>query len=65
MSKEIKLTPEQVRDLTQSHHDMSAVLTECDKAENCGIDCQALRDGVTVTMAQIDALMENYGPKRK
>lgn len=65
MIKDIKLTNEQIRDLNQSHQDLSHVLTECDKADNCGIDCQPLREAIAGTMQNIEALLATYGPKRK
>lgn len=58
----IKLPPEAVASLQQSQRELTDLLTEIDKAESCGIDCQLYRQTHSEAMERIDALLTNFGP---
>lgn len=60
--KGVKLTPEQINTLTEAEHTLSAVLTDLDKAEKCGTDCQEMRSIVQQAIAQSLAVKEHFRP---
>lgn len=61
----IRLTREQVQSLAEAEHQISVVMGEFDKAEQCGIDCQQLRGLVREKLQEIAAIKEHYGPRSK
>lgn len=58
--KGTKLTPEQVNTLTEAEHTLSAVLSDLDKAEKCGTDCEEMRTFVRNAIAQSVKIKEQF-----
>lgn len=57
----IKLPQSEVVKLQQSEHALSALLTEMDKAESCGIDCAELKAMAQELIERSQKLRANFG----
>lgn len=58
----IKLTEQEYADLLTNERNLSAILTEFDKAEQCGLECSQLR---AIAQQQLDLaqrLKKHYSP---
>lgn len=58
----IKLSRELYNKLIEDQRRLSDILAEMDKAEECGIDCQAFRDLHKQALEQNMALAAKYKP---
>lgn len=58
----IKLSPELYANLLDAERRLTSVLTEMDKAEECGIDCQTKREVHRRQMEAIQAIKKNFAP---
>lgn len=65
MADPYTLPVENYRKLLQAERDLHDALTELDKAEECGIDCQDLRQLRDAALERITAIKKNYAPKTK
>ena len=61
-SSRIVLPPEHVAGLHQSQRELTDLLPELDKAEECGIDCQLYRQSLQEALEQANNLLKNFGP---
>lgn len=62
MSK-VNLSPDDYRELLKSERELHDWLPELDKAEDCGIECQYLRDSAKAMLERIAKFKQHYGPK--
>lgn len=58
-----KLSKQQLADLATAERTLSAKLTDIDKLEQCGIDCQQLRSAVQGVMVDITNLRTHFGAR--
>lgn len=65
MADPYTLPVEQYRKLLQAERDLHDALTELGKAEDCGIECQDLRQLRDEALKRIEAIKKNYAPKTK
>jgi ribosome assembly protein YihI (activator of Der GTPase) len=49
--------------LLEAQRQLTDILPEIDKAEECGIDCQAYRSQHADALQQITNILKNFGPK--
>lgn len=60
--KPFSLPPETIAELQQNQRDLSGILNEFDKAEECGVDCQLMRQLHSQASDRIGKILNNYGP---
>lgn len=58
----VKLTTGQLNNLLQAEHALSTVLTDYDKAEQCGADCQEVRLLVQEAIQRSQQIRRHFGP---
>lgn len=64
----IVLPPEHIAEVQRSQRELTELLAEFDKAEECGADCQQLRAGALEALEQASNIIKHYGngiPKRR
>lgn len=63
MAKEFRFDKADYAELLQAERDLHDLLPEIDKAEECGIDCQARRADREAALERISAMKKNYKPR--
>ena len=58
----VTLTNEQYAKILEAERAIHDVLPDLDKLEECGVECQAYRDGLRQKQEQIEAIKRNFGP---
>lgn len=58
----ITLTPETYNALLKSERELTDIVSEIEKAEKCGIDCQSKREALRNQLAAIAAMKANFAP---
>jgi hypothetical protein len=61
----IQLTPAQVAAMKQAATNIALMLSEFDKAESCGINCQELRQAAADTQTRISTTLSMYDPSAR
>lgn len=61
-SNDIRLSPERYAELVEAERQLHEALAEMDKAEECGIDCSALRQKRQDAFDLAQAIKKNYKP---
>jgi len=56
------LTNEQYAKLLEAERVIHDVLPDLDKLEECGVECQAYREGLRQKQQQIEAIKQNFAP---
>jgi hypothetical protein len=67
-SSKIVLSPEDIAGVQQSQRELTDLLTELDRAEECGVDCQQFRAATKEALEQAGKIVMHYGsgvPKRR
>lgn len=59
----VTLRPETYQDLLTAERALHDYLPEFDKAEECGIECQYLRDATRDMLDRIEKFKKNYKPR--
>lgn len=58
----VKLSPESFNNLLQAERNLHDMLPEFDKAEECGIECQYLREGARDILERMAKMKQYYKP---
>jgi coproporphyrinogen III oxidase-like Fe-S oxidoreductase len=58
----VRLQPESYRELLQAERALHDYLPEFDKAEECGIECQYLREAAKEMLERIAKFKQHYKP---
>lgn len=60
--KQVKLSKESYSNLLQAERNLSAQLPTLDKLEECGVDCQAMRQLTQDKLEQIGNIKKHFAP---
>lgn len=60
---DVRLSREAYQELLNAERRLHDMLPEYDKAEECGIECQYLREGTADILARIAKMKTHYQPK--
>lgn len=63
MATGYQMTPESYSKLLATERNLTDLITEVDKAESCGIECQGYRNSIEAQLNQISLLKQTYAPK--
>jgi len=61
-SSRIILPSENIVEVQQAQRELTDLLSELDRAEECGVDCQAFRAAAQEALQQGENIIKNYGP---
>jgi len=62
MPEPIRLPPEKIAELKQRQRELNDILTEIDKAEQCGVDCTIPHEVRADAAKKIEKLLQHYSP---
>ena len=59
---EIRLSPERYQELLNAERGLTGIVSDLDKAEACGIECQRYRETLRAQLAAIAAMKQHFAP---